>query len=244
MDSGYYAALSGLLARSQALDTAANNLANASTNGFRAENNFFRDTILGPNAGNSQLNTVLNDYGVIGGNRVDLQQGQLTATGNPLDVALQGPGFFEVQAATGVRYTRDGSFQRAPDGTLRTSRNERVLSANGNPIVLPPGPIDIAPDGTISVAGGVAGRMAVVDFPAGTEITPEGATLFRASAQAARPALNTQVQQGSVEGSNINVVTGTMQLMLIQRQAEMMQKALSVFYSEFDKTATEDLAKV
>jgi flagellar basal-body rod protein FlgF len=244
MDSGYYAALSGLLARSQALDTAANNLANASTNGFRAENNFFRDTILGPNAGNSQLNTVLNNYGVIGGNQVDLQQGQLTPTGNPLDVALDGAGFFEVQAANGVRYTRDGAFQRASDGTLRTSRNERVLSPNGNPIMLPPGPIDIAPDGTISVAGGVAGRMAVVDFPAGTDLVPEGATLFRAPAQSARPAASTQVHQGSLEGSNINVVTGTMQLMLIQREAEMMQKALSIFYSEFNKTATQDLAKV
>ena len=103
MDSGYYAALSGLLARSQALDTAANNLANASTNGFRAENNFFRDTILGPNASNSQLNSAVNDYGVIGGNHVDLEQGQLTATGNPLDVALQGSGFFTVQTAAGVR---------------------------------------------------------------------------------------------------------------------------------------------
>ena len=72
MDSGYYAALSGYLARSQALDTAANNLANASTNGFRAENNFFRDAVLGPNALSSQLNSVVNDFGVIGGNRVDL----------------------------------------------------------------------------------------------------------------------------------------------------------------------------
>jgi flagellar basal-body rod protein FlgF/flagellar basal-body rod protein FlgG len=244
MDSGYYAALSGLLARSQALDTAANNLANASTNGFRAEDNFFRDTILGPNASNSQLNSVLNNYGVIGGNRVDMEEGQLKATGNPLDVALQGPGFFTVQTAAGVRYTRDGSFQRASDGTLRTARNERVLNAGGNPIVLPPGPVDIAPDGTISVAGGVAGRMAVVDFPAGADLVPEGATLFRASPQSARPAVSTEVQQGSLEGSNFNVVTGTMQLMLIQRQAEMMQKALSIFYSEFNKTATEDLAKV
>ncbi|HWZ51305.1 MAG TPA: flagellar basal-body rod protein FlgF [Granulicella sp.] len=244
MDSGYYAALSGLLARSQALDTAANNLANASTNGFRAENNFFRDAVLGPNASNSQLNTVLNDYGVIGGDNVDLSQGQLTTTGNPLDVALQGVGFFEVQTANGVRYTRDGSFQRASDGTLRTSRNERVLAANGTPIVLPPGPIDIAADGTISVAGGVAGRIAVVDFPAGTAIVPEGTTLFRAPAQSAVPAVSTEVRQGSLEGSNLNVVGGTMQLMLIQRQAEMMQKALSIFYSEFNKTATTDLGKV
>jgi flagellar basal-body rod protein FlgF len=244
MDSGYYAALSGLLARGQALDTAANNLANASTNGFRAENNFFRDALLGPNAPNSQLNTALNDYGVIGGNQVDLQQGQLSVTGNPLDVALQGSGFFQVQGDNGVRYTRDGAFHRAPDGTLRTSRNERVLQANGNPIILPLGKVDIAFDGTVSVEGGVVGRISAVDFPPGTDIEPEGASLLRAPQQAARPATAVEVHQGSLEGSNLDVVTGTTQLMLIQRQAEMMQKALSIFYSEFNKTATQELAKV
>jgi flagellar basal-body rod protein FlgF len=244
MDSGYYAALSGLLARSQALDTAANNLANASTNGFRAENNFFRDAVLGPNASDSQLNSVVNDFGVIGGNHIDLEQGMLTVTGGPLDVALQGQGFFTVRTANGVRYTRDGSFLRATDGTLKTLRNETVLGTNGNPVVLPPGKVEIAPDGTVSVAGGVAGRLAVVDFPAGTPIVPEGDTLFRAEAKSAVPAPSTEVHQGSLEGSNLNVVGGTMRLMLIQRQAEMMQKALSIFYSEFNKVATEDLGKV
>jgi flagellar basal-body rod protein FlgF len=244
MDSGYYAALSGLLARGQALDTAANNLANASTNGFRAENNFFRDALLGPNASKSQLNSVLNDYGVIGGNQVDLQQGQLSLTGNPLDVALQGSGFFQVQTATGVRYTRDGAFQRAADGSLRTMRNERVLQANGNPILLPQGKVDIAFDGTVSVDGGVVGRIGVVDFPAGTDIEPEGASLLRAPQQAARPAVGAEIHQGNLEGSNLDVVAGTMQLMLIQRQAETMQKALSIFYSEFNKTATQELPKV
>jgi flagellar basal-body rod protein FlgF/flagellar basal-body rod protein FlgG len=239
-----YAALSGLLARSQALDTAANNAANTTTKGFRAETNYFRETLLGPHAGNSQLNTVLNDYGVIGGDWVKTGQGQLSSTGNPLDVALQGPGFFVVRTAAGVRYTRAGNFQRAPDGTLRTERNEPILDANGNPIVLPPGPIDIAFDGTVSVAGGVAGRMAVMDFPKGTNLVPEGATLFRAPAQSATPAAATEVHQGNLEGSNIDAVSGGINMTLIARQAEMMQKALSLFYSEFDKTASVDLAKV
>src|SRR5579859_995777 len=173
MDSGMYAALSGLLARSQALDTAANNAANTTTKGFRAETNYFRDTLLGPHAGNSQLNTVLNDYGVIGGDWVKTGQGQLTPTGNPLDAALQGTGFFVVRAAAGVRYTRAGNFQRATDGTLRTAKNEPVLDVNGNPIVLPPGEVDIALDGTVSVAGGVAGRLDLVEFPKGTDLVPE-----------------------------------------------------------------------
>ena len=83
-----------------------------------------------------------------------------------------------------------------------------------------------------------------LNFPKGTDLVPEGATLFRAPAQSATPALSTEVHQGSLEGSNIEAVGGAINMTLIARQAEMMQKALSIFYSEFDKTATEDLAKV
>jgi flagellar basal-body rod protein FlgF len=244
MDSGYYALLSGLLARSQELDASSNNAANTSTKGFRAETTFFRDTILGPNAGDSQLNRALNDYGVVGGDYVKLGQGQVTPTGNPLDVALQGPGFFAVQTAAGVRYTRAGNFMRSGDGSLRTTKNQVVLGVNGAPIVVPPGQIDIALDGTVSVAGGVAGQLEVVDFPKGTALVPEGATLFRAPAQTAVPAASTEVHQGSLEGANIDAVSSTVNMTLIARQAEMMQKALSIFYSDLDKTATEDLAKV
>jgi flagellar basal-body rod protein FlgF len=244
MNSAYYALLTGLLARSQELDTSANNTANTTTKGFRGETDFFRSAILGPNAANSQLNAALNDYGLIGGDWVKQGQGQLTVTGNPLDVALQGPGFLAVQAAAGVRYTRAGNLKRAPDGTLRTEKNEAVLEVNGTPIVLPPGQVDIALDGTVSVAGGVAGRLEVVNFPKGTELVPEGATLFRAPPQSAVPATSTEVHQGSLEGSNTEAVGGGIQMTLISREAEMLQKALSLFYSEFDKTAGEDLAKV
>jgi flagellar basal-body rod protein FlgF len=244
MNSGYYALLTGLLARSQELDTASNNTANTSTKGFRAETDFFRDTILGPNAGDSQLNRALNDYGVVGGDYVKQGQGQLTPTGNPLDVALQGPGFFAVQTAAGVRYTRAGNFMRGADGALRTAKNQVILGVNGTPIIVPPGQVDIALDGTVSVAGGVAGKLEVVDFPKETPLAPEGDTLFRAPAQTATPALSTEVHQGSLEGANIDAVTGAINMTLIARQAEMMQKALSIFYADLDKTATEDLAKV
>ncbi len=90
MDSGYYAAFSGWLARSQALDVAAGNLANAGTAGYRAERDYFRSTILGPDALGSQLNTTVNAFGVLGGTQLDLGQGALTPTGNPLDLAIQG----------------------------------------------------------------------------------------------------------------------------------------------------------
>ena len=118
MDSGYYAAMTGLVARTQALDTAAANLANAQTPGYRAEREFFRSALLGPDAADSQLGETVNNYGLLGGDRLSMAQGALEPTGNPLDLAIEGQGFFMVQTPNGPRYTRDGSFHRAQNGQL------------------------------------------------------------------------------------------------------------------------------
>src|SRR3984885_11268721 len=139
MDSGYYAAMTGLVARTQALDSAASNLANAQTPGFRAEREFFRSALLGPDALNSQLGRTVNNFGLLGGDRLDMGQGALTATGNPLDLAVEGEGFFQVKTPNGLRYTRDGGFHRSPSGQLVTGAGEPVLSDGGKSIQLPPG---------------------------------------------------------------------------------------------------------
>jgi len=131
MDSGYYAAMTGLVARSQALDIAATNLANAQTPGYRSEKDFFSSVLLGPDAMDSQLGQTVNNYGLLGGDQLNLSQGALEQTGNPLDLAIQGQGFFEVQTLNGLRYTRNGSFHRTPDGMLVTATGEAVLSAAG-----------------------------------------------------------------------------------------------------------------
>jgi flagellar basal-body rod protein FlgF len=243
VDSGYYAAFSGLLARTEALDSAASNLANANTSGFRAEREYFRDAIVGPDALNSQVNRMVNDFGVLGGNRLDLGQGALTHTGNPLDLAIEGAGFFAIQAAQGIRYTRDGSFRRALDGTLITATGEPVLNALNKPIQIPTGDITVGADGAVSVGNAVVGTVALFDFPA-SSLVPEGTNRYTVSV-GTKPAVATAaIHQGSLEASNQDVIQGTLQLILVQRQAEMMQKALTVFHNDFDKTASEDLPKV
>ena len=244
MDSGVYAAYTGLLGRTQALDTAANNLANAGTNGFRAQKDYFRDALAGQQAAGSQLGKVVNDYGVLGGNRPDLGQGALVETGNPLDLALDGQGFFAVQTANGVSYTRDGAFQRSQSGLLTTARGENVLDPQGKAIPVPTGDVRVGPDGSISVGGAVAGQVGVIDFPQGTQLTQQGTNEFAVPAGTQTIAAGAAVRQGAVEGSNQDAVHGTMQLILVQRQAEMMQKALSVFDTGFDKSATEELPRV
>jgi len=245
MDSGYYAAMTGLVARTQALDTAAANLANAQTPGFRAQREFFRSVLLGPGAEDSELGQTVNNYGLLGGDRLSMAQGALTETGNPLDLAIEGQGFFTVQTANGPRYTRDGSFHRAPSGQLVTGANEPVLSVTGQPIMIPPGEVTVGADGAVSVAGGVVARVGIFDFPAGTELTPEGANRYVAP-KGATPAAATgsSIHQGALEAANQDVVEGTLDLIMMQRQAEMMQRALTVFHTEFNKFATEDLPKV
>ena len=175
MDSGLYAAYTGLLARTQALDTAANNLANAGTVGFRAQRDYFRSVLAGAEnvESPSQVGDAVNDFGVLGGNLIDQGQGTVTATGNPLDMALNGPGFFAIQSAQGVQYTRDGGFLRSDTGVLQTAEGEPVLDVGGNPITIPSGTINIGPDGSISVTtagvSAIAGQVGVFGFPAGTE---------------------------------------------------------------------------
>ena len=245
MDSGYYAAMTGLVARTQAMDTAAANLANAQTPGYRAEREYFRSMLLGPEALDSQLGRTVNNFGLLGGDRLSMAQGALQTTGNPLDLALEGQGFFQVQTPNGARYTRDGAFHRAPNGQLVTTAGEPVLSAAGQPILVPPGEVSVGADGVLSVAGGAVATVGVFAFPAGTQLTPEGANRYLPPEGVApiqtRDAL---VHQGAVESANQDVVQGSLELIVMQRQAEMMQKALTLFHTEFNKIASEDLPRV
>ncbi|HEX4036798.1 MAG TPA: flagellar basal-body rod protein FlgF [Acidobacteriaceae bacterium] len=244
MDSGYYAACTALISRTQELDTIANNLANASTAGYRAEQDVFSEVLA--NAGNpsaSALDQAMNSYGILSGTTLDQNQGALQKTGNNLDVAIEGSGYFEVQTTDGQVYTRDGSFQVSAHGQLVTSTGDAVLGENGT-ITMPPGPVSISADGTISSKGAVLGKLKVVEFPAGTQLSSMGNLYYSAPVNTAQPATQSSVRQGMLESSNVNPITAMVQLVTAQRSAEMMQRALSIFNSEIDKTATQDLPKV
>lgn len=251
MDSGLYAAYTGLMARTQALDTTANNVANAGTNGFRAQRDYFRSALvdgLNPDSlAESQVGDTVNDFGILGGNHLDLGQGQLQSTGNPLDLAIQGTGFFAIQTTQGIQYTRDGAFTRSSTGVLESSQGEPVLDQNQQAITIPTGDIHIAPDGSVSVStadgSAIVGQIGVFTFSDPSSLTAEGTNRF--TANGASPTIaDGAIEQGSLEGANEDAIHGTMQLILVQRQAEMMQKALSVFNNDFDKTAAEDLPRV
>jgi len=241
MNNGIYAASTGLLARTQELDLAANNLANANTTGFRGEHVSFQSQLMTASADVSTR--AVASYGILGAPRTDFSQGSLQQTGNPLDLALEGSGFFTVQAPNGVQYTRNGNFHLTRDGALVTQQGYPVLGNNG-PVTLPSGNAEISPAGVISVNGDVAGQLQLTNFDSSVPLTALGDAYFSAPSAAAAPATELSVRQGSLESSNVNPVEAAVGLIEIQRNAEMMQRALTTFHNEFNKTAAEDLPRV
>jgi flagellar basal-body rod protein FlgF len=267
VDSGFYAACAGLRAQSEALEIAAHNLANLNTAGFRSEETSFESLVAaaGPGfaggAGDAQnnslttafsrvvgnaLNAATNNFGVLGSTHLDLTAGSLQPTGNHLDVGIEGSGFFVVKTARGTRYTRNGSFQVSNSGILVTTTGDPVLSGPGGgaPINVPAGAVSIAADGTISVNGAVAGTIRLAEFAPGTRLTPEIGSMLVAPADSAKAATQSTVRQGMLESSNVNSMSSVATLIGIQRQAEMLQRAMSLFDTEFDRIAASDLPKV
>jgi flagellar basal-body rod protein FlgF/flagellar basal-body rod protein FlgG len=226
------------------LDSVANNLANVNTSGFRAERNQFKSIMAKATAtGSSPLNLAVNNYGVLGGTSLDLTSGSIKKTGNDLDLAINGSGFFTVQTKAGQVYTRNGEFQVSSTGELVTSSGDAVLGDKG-PINISGGKVDIGSDGTISVDGAAVGKLKIVDFPAATQLTPMGSTYFTAPQNAETDATQSTIEQGAIEASNVNPVSSAVELINIQREAEMMQRTVTMFSSDLDKTATEDLPRV
>lgn len=244
MNSGLYAACAALIARTQTLELAANNLANVNTAGYRAQQVTFQSLLAkSTNRNLSPLNNAVNDFAVLGGTVVQRAAGNLETTGNDSDVAIEGPGFFAVQAKSGVRYTRDGRFQLSAEDLLTTSAGDPVLGDQG-PVRLPTGPLSVGPDGTMSVNGALAGKLRVVEFAAGTQIKSEGGSYYSAPAGSESPAISSVVRQGTIESSNVNPMEAAVGLVTLQRHAEMLQRAVTIFHSEFNRIAAEDLPRV
>ncbi len=244
MDSGYYAACAGLRTQTQALDVLANNLANVNTVGYRGQEPTFHSLLESTQGGAGALNRVINDFNVLGGGSLDLSAGNIQQTGNPLDLALEGNGFFAVKTRAGTLYTRNGNFQASAQNQLTTSEGDLVLGEQGKPIRLPSGVIAISTDGTLSVDGAVAGQLRLVEFAPGTQLEPAGTSYYAAPETAAHPATGTYVRQGMLEASNVNPVTAAVELITVQRHAEMLARALSSFYSDFNRIAADELPRV
>jgi flagellar basal-body rod protein FlgF len=245
MNSGFYAACTGLMARTQSLDTIANNLANASTAGFRASRNVFSSLL--QTTGDSPLSVLnqdANDYGVLSSTQFDTSQGALVKTGNELDLAMEGPGYFVAQTPAGPVYTRGGNFRVSPQSQLITAAGDPVLGDNNRPITIIGAPVSISPDGTISTNGAISGRLKMVEFPPSVDVQSAGGTYYTAPAGTAVAATKSQVRQAMLESSNVNPITSVVELITAQREVETMRHVLSMFSTELDKTAAQDLPRI
>jgi flagellar basal-body rod protein FlgF/flagellar basal-body rod protein FlgG len=161
---------------------------------------------------------------------------------------MEGSGFFAVLTKNGVRYTRDGNFSLDKSRNLVTKEGDFVLSAQVNqkntPIQIPSGQISISQDGTLSVNGALLAKLRIEDFAPGTQLTPEGNTYLIAPAGATPVSTAASVRQGMIESSNSDPVRSTVALIDLQRTAQMMERALSIFNDDFDRTAALNIPQV
>jgi flagellar basal-body rod protein FlgF/flagellar basal-body rod protein FlgG len=244
MNSGYYAACTGLMARTEALDTIANNLANVNTVGFRANHNVFSSLLA--TTGNSPLSVLnqdANDYGILSGTQLDTSQGALVKTGNSLDLAIEGPGYFVVKTDAGPVYTRGGNFHISPQAELVTAAGDPVIGDNNLPITLVGAPISISADGTVSTNGAIFGRLKMVEFAPTANVQSAGGGSYHAPPAAAVAATRSQVRQGMLENSNVNPMTTAVELITAQRDVETMRHVLTMINAELDKTAAQELPR-
>jgi len=243
MDQISAIAASGLRARLQSLDLLANNMANASTNGYKGDGEFY--SLFTSDAAEPDANGDVARSPMIERQWTDFAQGLIQQTNNPLDVALSGKGFFTVKTPSGNLYTRNGSFHLATDGTISTEDGYPVLNTDGEPVkVDPKQKIDISPDGVVHQKGQELGKLQVVQFKDTTTLLKQGNTNFKnESDQKPAAAANVQVQQGKIETSNVNAAHGAVRLVGVMRQFELMQKAISIS-NDMGKKAIEEVAKI
>jgi len=222
MDNAIYATLSrqsGLMARMQLV---ANNIANASTTGFRAEGMLFSEFIrtLGP--GEPSLSMAAARVRV-----TDLAPGAAAMTGGSLDLAIEGEGFFLVAAPEGERLTRAGAFATDEAGNLVTMQGWPVLDAGGAPLFVPPGAgaVTVAADGTISAGGRPLGQIGLVLPADPLALVRLDGVSFRSDG-GLEPAPGARVLQGFLEGSNVDPVLEVARMIEVQRAYEMGQSFL------------------
>ncbi len=203
MENGIYVGLSRQMVLRTDMDIIANNIANVNTPGYRGQNLLFKEYVSDPRNNDYPLSFV---YDV--GQYQDTVAGPVQVTGNSLDVALGGPGFMGVKGPDGkVAYTRAGQFSLDADGTLRTPAGYAVAGQGGGNITIPQDSREIHIDrkGVISNQDGPVGQLMVVEFDNLQKLNPMGENLYTTDATPVE-AKNTSVQQGAIEGSNVQPV--------------------------------------
>jgi flagellar basal-body rod protein FlgG len=233
MLEGLYSAAAGMAAQQERIDGVSNDLANASTTGYKHVRVGFRDLLYsaqGRGAGPTVMAGAGAAASFIGRSQ---GQGALQTTDQPLDLAIQGPGWFQVKRA-------DGSAALTRDGSLRLDSGGRLTTSDGlllqPPITVPrgttPSQLSIAADGIVRAGGGRAlGRIGLVTVPAPDGLQSLGGNLFAATAASGQPSAvgrDTSIRQGALEGSNVDVGDSMVDMLDAQRSFQLASKAIQM----------------
>lgn len=245
MSTGIWSAASGAVAQGFSLDVTSNNIANATTPGYRADRSVFRQELA---RAVQRGDTRSLRYALVRSTTADFTAGQVTSTGRPLDVALRSDNsFLVVKTAQGERYTRAGNVRVGADGTLTMPDGAAYLGPDRKTLRVPPEAKTAAfsKEGLLVVDGvETSQRLLVVSFARPTALEREGNVLFRAPVPAGRPTeAPAELEVEALESSNASAVGGMTAMVTASRQFEMLTRVIEAFSTIDRKAATDVMAK-
>jgi flagellar basal body rod protein FlgG len=244
MDALTIAASSGMRARMESLEMLANNIANQTSPGYKADREFY-SLYIAPEAIAASGATPSPTVPVIERHWTDFAQGTLAETGNPLHLAISGEGFFTVAGPNGKLHTRNGSFQLSGDGAIQTQQGYNLLDRGGQPIQLDARqPFEVTPGGQVRQGGVVVGEIGVVVFEQQGGLAKHSGTFFQWTGAGTGPQDNRRasLHQRKLESANCSPAEAAVRLVNVLRQFEMLQKAVQIG-SEMGRRS-DDVARV
>lgn len=246
MENPSYIALSQQMALRRQMDVIATNIANSSTPSFKAERLMFEELVAGkapyPASGGPRRGlSFVNEAGVLR----DVGDGGMIQTGNTLDLAINGSGYFVVETPAGPRYTRNGNFRLDQDGRVVTSDGYALLDGQDRPIRVRPGEtrIEISAKGAVTTETGEVGRIRVVAFENEQALRKLGSGLYDTDQEPQPVGPATEVRQGMIEGSNVKAVAEVTTMMEVMRRYQSAQKIIDSEH-ELQRRAIEKLSRV
>ena len=228
---GLIESVESMRSQERRLEQNTNNLANVNTAGYKKENTAFQEMLFTAANGRQRVGKAIK---VI----TDHTQGSTENTGNPLDLAITGDGYFKIQTGNGIRYTRAGEFTRDNQNQLTTQGGDPVLGLGG-PIIIDGNDVQIKPTGEVFVDGNLTDQIDVVTVDNKALLEKEGRNLFRLTGNGQEVATQAAVQQGAVEESNVNTVLEMTEMISLRNDYESQQKIIRTIDEIDTKAATK-----
>ena len=231
MIRGLHFSASGMMAQMTGQEVIANNLANANTNGYKRESVGFAGVL-------SDASKAAPTATLAPRTAFDFASGPLQPTDSPLSLALEGDGFFSIDTPNGPAYTRDGAFRIDAEGYLATSAGNRVLGESGPIRLSSRGDVSVNASGVVVQGGSEAGRLRIAQFGSSDSMQRIGDNLWMAS-ENGKPATETRVRQGFIEGSNVNSIHEMVAMIAGLRAYEANQKVVQAQDETLDKLVND-----